>query len=124
MGISAEMPMSMYERLQAEASEYLTIEVSNVETEEIGGCRVTIAYSAVVLSVMRSGSGTRAGDKITIKSWSMKDAPSCIAGGPKAPILLVPGWAGKAYLNPVNGGASVFNTAAYGESFLGLEAEK
>jgi hypothetical protein len=117
IGGNAEMPAHVYERLKAEAKEHLQIEVRNIERDDAGWCRVIITYSVVVRSVIRSDSGLQAGDKIEMKSWSMKDKASCVGGGPRAPQLLGTGWVGIAYLNPVKESTDIFNAAAYGESF-------
>jgi hypothetical protein len=123
VGGIADMPARVYEKLKAEAREHLKIEVRNVETDDAGGCRVTITYSVVVRSVIRSSSGLQTGDKIEMKSWSMKDNRSCAGGGPRAPKLLGTGWIGMAYLNPLAGSAHIFNSAAYGESFVEIGIE-
>lgn len=124
IGGNAELPVHLYERLKAEAREHLKIEVRNVETDDAGECRVTITYSVVVRSVVRSGSGLKVGDKIEMKSWRMKDKPSCVGGGPRAPKLLGAGWIGIAYLNPVKQSTRIFNVTAYGESFSETGMEK
>lgn len=118
LGVYAELPPPVYEELKSEAGEYLKIEITNIETKDTGECRVGIFYSAVVLSVFRSNSGLQAGDEIEINSWNMKDSSSCVGGGPKEPKLLAVGWAGGAYLSPINGSAGVFYPAAYGDSFV------
>jgi hypothetical protein len=122
--VYGEVPPPVYEELKLEAGEYLKIEITSAGTKDGGECRVGIAYSAVVLSVIRSNSGLKAGDKIEINSWSMKDSPSCVGGGPKAPKLLAAGWVGEAFLSQAEESASVFYPAAYGESFVDMAVEQ
>lgn len=83
----AELPPSVYERLQAKAPEYLEIEVLRVDVEP-GGTpnQQKVQIMALVNKVMRSVSNLKEGDLINIL-YTVTDQPKDRRGPREIPIL-------------------------------------
>ena len=83
----AELPPSAYEAMQAKAPEHVKIEVARVEVEP-GETPVqqSVRVMALVNDVMRSASGLKRNDVITIV-YSVTEHPKGWAGPGAVPIL-------------------------------------
>lgn len=99
------------------------VEVKQGEASPKG--RIAVEYQAKVLDVVRSKSGIKAGDTITInlqivnpkKAKTKEGQVEALVDliGPKQPTLLTKGWRGKVYLNSSDN--KKFGIAVFGHSF-------
>jgi len=83
----AELAPSAYEAMQAAASDYVRIEVLRVDVEP--GSEPTdqnVSLVATVSEVIRTGSGLKPGDIITI-TYVLKEHPKGWAGPGPVPVL-------------------------------------
>jgi len=109
----AELPTFVYQRMQANAKEFLHIEVTDVVTQDIGQGETAVTVTAQVTGVKRSASRLQPGATITVTYTSHNRA---IIGPSPSPILKR-GDRLTAYLNPSNR-RGVFVEAALGRSFV------
>lgn len=124
---SAELPPGTYEMLKSEAKEVLQLEVTQVT--RLGGeeaqqdSQQRYLCEAKVTGIDRSASEQAVGNTIQFETYYID--PSARVGfvGPAIPPKMSVGWSGTVYLNPseatleIESGASVYQLAAYGESF-------
>jgi len=106
----AELPPEVYEKMQKESPEALTIKVNSVRIEGS-----SISVEATVVSVERSATGLHPGDPIRIHYTVIQQSEPAV--GPGQPIFLQAGSRYHAYLTRTAPTAP-FGLAARGESFL------
>ena len=117
---SAELAPGAYDELKSQASEYVKVEILNVDTQDSETvCKIEVTYSVRVIEIIRSKSDLQVDDEIIIHSYRREETTSCTDGwaGPRVPDLLNAGWEGNAYLNPSDMANGEFDIAAYGQSF-------
>lgn len=115
----AAQPISVYKEMQAKASEYFEIEVTDVdakstESDEVRSTRYR--SKAVVKKIHRSRSKVAVGDTIRIEYVRTARKPGFEVPGPAPNPGMAVGDAGPAYLKRVND-SHVFTLAAEAYSF-------
>ena len=92
-------------KMKDEASDVVGITITKATVTntqpKIGYARQQITYHAVVIRVVRSTSGTKANDTITIHSYHLVGA--VLPPGPANPPKLAVGWKGTVFLNSTEG---------------------
>ena len=131
--VQAALSPDTVDKMKSDAPEVLDVEILSVDPgkpadpEKHGS--ITVAYKAKVLDVVKSQSGLKAGDTITIRSYRIRtdlknkeEAAKALVElvGPKQPDLLPKEWKGKAYLKSPNAEGQ-FGIAVYGHSFESAE---
>lgn len=119
---SAELPPTVYKDLQAKAPEVLRIQVEAVDSKPKGffdRSEWTETVTASVTGVVRSKSGVKTGDTITIVYSRL--APKGGWVGPTPPPQLAPGKSHTAFL--AKSDAGTFSLAARGMSFSPLNPD-
>jgi len=87
LNLHAELPPSVYENYQKNAPEVLIISVKKVETFLSSFNEKSVAAKAKVLRVIRSKSGLKKGDTITISYTTFTSRPRGWVGPSSLPVL-------------------------------------
>jgi len=121
--VHAELSPTAYAELKAEATEVVSVNVTDVTnvtaTTSGDNCTLFFTVDAVILDVNRSTVGYEVDDAIQFEAYTRdRSASECeLFLGPGAPPLLENGWCGLVYLNPPDEGSESLQPAAYGQSF-------
>lgn len=128
--IQAELSPATYAELKAEATEVLSINVTDVTNvtgaQDGDNCTLYFNVDAVVLNAERSTVGYSYDDNIKFEAFTRdRSITECeVYIGPGAPDLLEDGWCGLVYLNPPVEGSVLLLPAAHGQSFEIYTAEE
>jgi hypothetical protein len=116
---AADIDPGQYRQLKRDASEQLRIRIESVELAEEGDYQTTYKVVAVVTRAERSGTGLKAGDRVTFESYTTPRGGGFV--GPPSPMKPRAGWQGRVYLRDkanLEGGEGLI-IGAYGQSYEG-----
>ncbi|QDU07667.1 hypothetical protein [Gimesia aquarii] len=122
-----EIAPGLIANMKKKAPEVFKVEIRKVTQADttMPSGRINVAYETKVLEVLRSKSGVKVGDTITIETYYLHPNPKTpeeVAGvlsdilGPKHPVLLSKQWKGKVYLHSPRADKK-FKIAVFGRSF-------
>ena len=117
----AAISPSKIKEMKDDSSDVLEVTITRATVTgrqvNLGYWRKEVAYEATVAGVVRSASGTKQDETITIHSYHQG---GLLPPGPKNPPLLEEGWQGTIYLNKIEG-ENQFRIGVHGHSFEAAE---
>jgi hypothetical protein len=114
---AADIDPGQYRQLKRDATEQLRIRIESVELLAEEDSQTTYKVVAIVTRAERSGTGLRAGDRVTFESYTTPRGGGFV--GPPSPMKPRTGWQGRVYLRDkanLEGGEGLI-IGAYGQSY-------